>query len=97
MKGFRTSCSFSSPELSLSQGSSHHPGLQRCRSNPDRIARPKMAVRGRVDELRGDPDPGSRLPHASFEDVAHAQAFPDLADVDVPALERERRIAGDDE
>ena len=35
--------------------------------------------------------------HAPFEDVTHAEAFADLADVDVLALERERRIAGDDE
>ena len=39
----------------------------------------------------------ARFAHASFEDVADAEAFPDLADVDVLALEGERGIAGDNE
>jgi hypothetical protein len=52
---------------------------------------------GRVDELRGDPDPASGLADATLEHVAHAEALADLADIDVLALEREGRVAGDDE
>ena len=39
----------------------------------------------------------ARFPHTAFEDVAHAEAPPDLADVDVLAFEGERGIARDDE
>jgi len=35
------------------------------------------ASRG-VDELRGNPDPGSRFPNTPFEDIAHAEIFRDL-------------------
>ena len=59
--------------------------------------RPKVAAGGCVDELGGDPDPAAGLAHAPFEHMAHAEALADLADVDVLALERESRIAGDDE
>ena len=57
---------------------------------------PEVPASGRVDELRGDPDARAGFAHASLEDVAHAKAFADLTDMDVLALEGERRIARDD-
>ena len=51
---------------------------------------PQVSAGRRVDELRGDPDPGSRFPHAPLEDMAHAEALPDLRHEHVLAFERER-------
>ena len=56
-----------------------------------------MPAGRRVDELGGDPDPSARFAHAPLEDVAHAEALTDLAEVDVLALEGEGGIAGDHE
>ncbi len=58
---------------------------------------PEMSAGRRIDQLRGDPHPVARFAHAPLEDVAHAEAFADLGNVDVLALEGERRIAGDHE
>jgi hypothetical protein len=59
--------------------------------------RPEVPAGGRVDELRGDPDPAAGLADAALEDMTHAEALADLADIDVLALEGEGRVAGDDE
>jgi hypothetical protein len=59
--------------------------------------RPEVPASCRVDKLRRDPDPAARFPNASFEDIAHAEALADLADVYALTREDERRIAGDDE
>ena len=59
--------------------------------------RPQVPAGGRVDELGRDPHPIARFAHAAFEDVTHAEALTDLGDMDVLALEGERRISRDDE
>lgn len=47
---------------------------------------PKMAAAFRLDQLRVDPQPISRAPHASLEDRAHAELARRDADVDRLAL-----------
>jgi hypothetical protein len=58
---------------------------------------PDVAACRGVYELRGDLDPVARFAHASLDNVAHAEALADFANVDVLALEGKRGIAGDDE
>jgi hypothetical protein len=56
-----------------------------------------MPVISRVDELGGDPHPIARFADAPLQDITHAERLADLLDMNVPALEREGGIAGDDE
>src|SRR5262249_7447979 len=56
---------------------------------------PNMTARRRIDELPGDAHAGSRLAHAAFEHIAHAQLASNLLHIDRLALVGERRVTGD--
>src|SRR5215510_10987490 len=56
-----------------------------------------MHARYRINQLSCDANLVRRLVHRPFEDVAHAERTPDLLDIGGSALEREARIASDDE
>ena len=58
---------------------------------------PEMRVMGRVDQLRGDAHPVAGAPHAAFDEVADAEPAGDVLCLDRLSLERERRVARDDE
>src|SRR5204862_1920100 len=49
-----------------------------------------------VDQLRRDPYPATGLAHAAFENVVDLELARDLRNVDVLALEHERRVARGD-
>jgi hypothetical protein len=55
-----------------------------------------MRAGGRVDQLRGNPDPPAGFAHRAFEDITHAEFAADLLHVDGLTLVRKRRVAGDD-
>ena len=57
---------------------------------------PDMVAGRAVDQLRGDAHAGARLAHAAFEDVSDAELARRVLDVDLLALETERRVARDD-
>ena len=58
---------------------------------------PKMGTALGVDELPRDANAVPSPPHATFQDVAHAQFASYTFDVDRPAFVREGRVASDDE
>src|SRR6185436_1532591 len=62
-----------------------------------RLFRPEMRAGARVDELRVDPDGVAHPADASLQHIADTQLAADLPGIDGPALERERRVPGDDE
>ncbi len=55
-----------------------------------------MAVGGAVDQLGGDAHAVARLAHAAFEHMGDLELPRDLRQIDMPAFERESRIARDD-
>src|SRR3972149_10863116 len=59
--------------------------------------RPQVIAGRRLDELPGDPDPVAALSDAAFEDVPNPELASDLADIHVPALVGEARVARDHE
>ena len=54
-----------------------------------------MAAGGDIDELGGDAHVIAILAHAAFDDVADAEFFADLLQMDGFALVGERGVAGD--
>ncbi len=56
--------------------------------------RPHMQAGPRIDELGGHAKPGAGFPDASLEDRADLEHLPDAADVEVLALQGERRCPG---
>ena len=58
---------------------------------------PEMRAGRRIDQLRVDAHAVLVTLHRAFEHVAHAEFLADLLGVDGLALEREGRVAGDDE
>src|SRR5215510_9810510 len=57
---------------------------------------PKMSAGRGLNELSGDPDAASRLPHATFKYKANAELASDLFDIDGSTFIRKTRIARDD-
>src|SRR5215471_20835090 len=58
---------------------------------------PNVRARHSVNQLSCDANFARRLAHGPLKDVAHAEATPDLLDIDSSAFEGETRIASDDE
>ena len=58
---------------------------------------PDVRAAGRIDQLHGDAQAVSRLLHAAFQHVAHAELATDLLHVDCLSLVDEGRVACDDE
>ena len=59
--------------------------------------RPEVVAVAGIDQLRGDPQPITHLLYAALENGVDIEPAPDLADIDILALEGEGGSAGDDE
>jgi hypothetical protein len=57
---------------------------------------PAVGPRRGIDQLGGDANTIANTPYAAFEQVAHAQIAPNLADIGRLAFVLEARVAGDD-